>query len=73
MKMNQLTKKQVQVLTSKFRFAHGHSPRGEGGWFFEFGKEGQLEHAPWGTFSDAKKWAVNRAVQLGTTRVSVCS
>lgn len=79
--MTQLTKNQVRVSTSNFRFAHGKSPRGFGGWFFEFGTnwdcdcfgEAIIERAPGGTFADAKNWAVNRAVQLGTTKVEVCS
>ena len=68
-----LTKNQVRVSTTSFRFAHGHSPRGEGGWAFDFNGRGQTEFAPRGTFAEAKKWAVNRAVELGTTLVEVCS
>ena len=78
--MKQLTKSQARVSTSNFRFAHGKSPRGFDGWFFEFGTStdylmsgANIERAPSGTFTEAKKWAVNRAVQLGTPIVEVCS
>jgi len=78
--MKQLTKNQVRVSTSNFRFAHGKSPRGFGGWYFEFGTStdylmsgANIERAPSGSFTEAKVWAVNRAVQLGTTSVEVCS
>lgn len=70
--MNNLTKNQVRVSTSDFRFAHGKSPRGFGGWFFEF-NYAFVERAPSGSFTEAKKWAINRAVQLGTATVEVCS
>jgi len=70
--MKELTKNQVRVSTSNFRFAHGKSPRGFGGWFFEFGNA-FVERAPSGTFAEAKAWAANRAVQLGTPTVEVCS
>jgi len=70
--MQDLRKSQVRVSTRDFRFAHGKSPRGLGGWFFEFGNV-FVERAPRGSFTEAKAWAVNRAVQLGTTSVEVCS
>ena len=70
--MKKLTKNQVRVSTSDFRFSHGKSPRGFGGWVFEF-NHAFVERAPTGSFAEAKKWAINRAVQLGTTTVEVCS
>ena len=65
------TKSQVNVSTSDYRFAHGKEPRGFGGWYFDFGN--LTESSPKVTYSDAKKWAVNRACELGVTRVKVCS
>ena len=70
--MKKLTKNQVRVSTSDFRFAHGKSPRGFGGWVFEF-NHAFVERAESMKRYEAKKWAINRAVQLGTTTVDVCS
>ena len=70
--MKQLTKNQVRVSTSNYRFAHGKSPRGFGTWLFEF-NNAFIERAPSGSFTEAKKWAINRAIVLGTTTVEVCS
>ena len=71
MKMK-ITKSQVKVSTSDYRFAHGKEPRGFGGWYFEF-NNALIEQAPSGSFTEAKKWAINRAIVLGTTTVEVCS
>jgi len=76
-----LFKKNVKVSTANFSFSWGHSPRGVGEWSFDFGTSPNepmgvstyIETAERGTFAEAKKWAINRAVELGTPYVAVCS
>tara|TARA_R110000824_G_scaffold3009_5_gene13900 strand:- start:1523 stop:1741 length:219 start_codon:yes stop_codon:yes gene_type:complete len=67
-----LTKKQITVSTDEFRWAHGKAPRGIGGWAFDFNFKIR-ESAPRGTYAEAKKWAINRAIELHTTHIEVCS
>ena len=75
----------VFVDTSDFRDAYGTGPRGEGNWAFTFssvapsGGTCYLDRsAPeWvpglNTYSEAKKWAIRRAVELGAVTVHLCS
>tara|TARA_R110000824_G_scaffold104232_1_gene247397 strand:+ start:1123 stop:1509 length:387 start_codon:yes stop_codon:yes gene_type:complete len=69
----EITKKQVRVSTSDFVLSHGKAPRGIGGWAFYFPQHQTTEWAPRGTYTASKKWAINRAVELGTTLVEVGS
>ena len=69
-----ITKNQVRVSTSDFVLTHGKAPRGIGGWYFYFPRcNHKTESAPRGTYTESKKWAINRAAELGTTLVEVCS
>ena len=66
--------KDVIVRDSEYRFAHGKAPSGLGNWAFSYGKNGSLGTQFFsGKFSEAKKKAIKRAVEHGTTYVSVGS
>jgi hypothetical protein len=54
----------VEFDTTKFVVAHGHAPRGTGSWAFaeaqpghRFDTTGEVLWAPYGTLTDAKRWA----------------
>ncbi len=49
----------------QYYFSNGSNPRGVGHWIFDFG-EGRIESAPNAmSYSEAKRWAVKRAKELG--------
>ena len=83
MNTNTNTTTTVTVSTRNFELAHGRKPRGFGNWAFSFSNNAAMGYYADGrelidythncTYSVAKKWAVVRAKQLGTTQVSVCS
>jgi hypothetical protein len=57
----------VTIDYSAYIFAHGHAPRGTGGWAFHMGSRSDLSNiywAPRGTFAEAKKAAVQEAKRL---------
>ena len=67
-----VSKKSVTVSTRRFEFAHGRQPRGRGLWGFELEGVEELMFVT-GSFSDAKKAAVEAAAKMGVRRVSVAS
>ena len=70
----EVRQKDVIVRDSEYRFAHGKAPSGLGNWAFSYGKNGSLgTQFFYGKFSEAKKKAIKRAVEHGTTYVSVGS
>lgn len=72
-----VSKNRVEVSTKAFEFAHGRSPRGRGGWLFDFAHSATNEDVEAknfnGTFQEAKRDAVAFAAAHGFTWVSVCS
>ena len=42
----------IEFVDTKYRFEHGHAPKGYGYWGFKFGG---LTFWAWGTLTDAKK------------------
>jgi len=59
----------VQVNTREFERTHWRQPRGRGVWFF-FGPAGQTFRTN-GTFTEARKAAVNWAKENGFNEVTV--
>ena len=59
----------MRFSTIEFEFAHGRRPRGYGHWAFELRAIGGLLlgkiQAPVGNYSEAKRWAVAQARQVG--------
>lgn len=72
----EFVRESIEISTSNYQFAHGKKPSGRGGWAFEFKINGQwqVEFAPGQMlYTDAKKWAVERAKELKTSMVRVGS
>lgn len=73
----------MRVSTTQYEAAHGKSPRGKGGWAFEFKMNGHwtdpvfVRGGEFGqsllTYSEAKREAVRRAKSAGASEVRVCS
>jgi len=64
----------VEFSTSMYVLAHGHSPRGRGGWAFYFGND----ETPWfaagsKTYTEARKEATREAQYRNVSRVVVGS
>lgn len=74
--MNTTTKQApmpVYFWTTTFQFSHGHMPRGRGSWAFDFKTGNGPEFAPGCLlYTEAKRWATQRARELGVDRVIVC-
>lgn len=63
-----ISKNQVTVSTSHYERAGRKSPRGRGQWAFSIG---QAIKFFWGSYSDAKKQAIEYAAQNGVTTIYV--
>ncbi len=53
----------IEFLTSAYCFAHGHPPRGRGGWAFRIDRSAAIFWAN-GTYVEAKKAAAEEAKRL---------
>ena len=75
MKEARIPKNTVEFDTHEYEFSHGHKPRGFGAWAFVFvGHSRDIVWAPAPlTFTDACKWARERAASLGCHLVRICS
>lgn len=65
----------VEFSTTAYQFAHGKMPRGTGHWGFFFNNSQDVDYC-WffnGTFADAKRAAMARAMTKGYFKVSVAS
>jgi hypothetical protein len=71
--------KRMIIDTRAYELAHGHIPRGRGGWLFYFDEsnDAPAEHAwcPGGdlTYAEAKKLATQRASEIGAFFITVAS
>ena len=64
--------------TSKYEFSHGRKPRGEGYWGFHFcdhkSDKTRVEFAPgFIKYTEARRWAVERAEATDSTVISVAT
>lgn len=76
-----IAKSKVSVYTDEYVWNHGHRPYGFGTWIFQIGhKKGSVP--AWltdnwfeylGTYTEAKKAAIDHAADLGITFVKVLS
>ncbi len=60
----------IYIDYSAYVWAYGHSPRGKGGWVFYLGDEDEPRFYQ-GTFSQAKKLAVNDAKTAGYWKIKI--
>ena len=67
----------VEISTVQFEMAHGHGPRGRGGWGFFFDGADRTEQVWWApsgsTYVEARRAAVVEARRRGATFVEVAS
>lgn len=72
-----IKRREVEVSTVEYEFAHGRNPRGYGSWAFAFRRgENDLNQLFWvngATYRDAKKAAITEAIRRGSYEVHVCS
>lgn len=66
------------INTSKYEFSHGRKPRGEGYWGFYFvdhkSDTTRVEFAPgFIKYTEARRWAVERANATDSTVISVAT
>ena len=73
----------IRVETRKYEASHGRSPRGRGVWLFSFIRDGEpivtprrkggepFHRSPYGTYTEARKWAVKHARAAGAEAVRV--
>ena len=64
----------IPVLTSQYRGAHGHPPRGWGLWAFYLSNAAAPTFAPGSMmYSEAKRWAQAQAIAAGRDYIQVAS
>lgn len=62
----------MRVCTENYVATHGKAPKGFGLWFFSLGRNGSwTDVSTTASYTDAKKWAVKQARELGCTEVVV--
>ena len=60
--------------TERYKFTHGHHPRGQGLWMFDLGRSGAWTTTQYhGSYTEAKAQAMREARQLGCDTVCVCT
>lgn len=65
-----IKKSEIEVRTTRFEFAHSRKPSGTGTWAFEIKGEVYFFN---GSYSECKKSAVSKAIEVGAYTVIVCS
>lgn len=62
----------VRVDTGTYLCSHGRTPRGTGLWYFTLHRDGSFTETSFqGSFTDARRWAVQEARDLGCSVVTV--
>lgn len=61
----------VEVKDFKYRFSHGHSPRGKGEWFFHTRLNAEEHYVYNGYYTEAKKRAERWARSKGFREIEV--
>lgn len=66
-----ISKSQVTVDTSEYRFSHGREPKGRGSWAFSEKRNPNYKEVKWydGTYVQARRQAVTEAAANGITRI----
>lgn len=61
----------MNINTRQFHISHLAQPRGTGCWAFTFGSDRTPHFTQQMKWTDAKKWALKKARELGATEVNL--